>query len=47
MKNPCCTPTNITVTTPQPDRRVEVCKVCGAKHVTLKADPGRFVAKGA
>jgi hypothetical protein len=30
----------------RPDANVRECKVCGCKHIRLKADPGNFLSKG-
>ena len=29
----------------RPDSNVRVCKICGCKHIRLKADPGNFLSK--
>lgn len=43
---PCCQkPENLVRKRLKPDLVVDVCKVCGAKHYTLKADAGKLGAE--
>lgn len=40
---PCCQePENRRIVAREPDRVVEQCLVCGAKHIELVCEPGKF-----
>jgi hypothetical protein len=49
-KKACCQDaTNLDRSTDpgRPDVVIRICRVCGARHITLRADPGRLGLSGA
>ena len=50
MKPPCCQVAQnleTRIDTMRPDIVIQVCHVCGAKHIRLKAEPGVLGMRGA
>ena len=44
---PCCQePENLMRSRLGPDSVVDICRVCGARHFRLKAEPGKLGTKG-
>ncbi len=46
IRSCCQKPENLERKRLAPDLVVDICKICGAKHYTLKAEPGKLGTKG-